>query len=158
MDERGFGRLKFNTLKPRQNGRHFADDTFKHILLSENIWVSIKIPLKFVPKGPINNFYVIIAVFKTNALSHLPNYRLPSFLKNICIMRSRWGVNTILVCISYIDAWNPRTSSSGDCRQQLRYFLAHCTRQGSRSRGGVLTHRGRVKHTCAGEFRYRWFR
>ena len=43
--------LKFNTLRPRQNGRRFADDTFKPIFLNENIIISIKISLKFVPKG-----------------------------------------------------------------------------------------------------------
>ena len=45
----------FNTLRPRQNGRHFADDIFKWILLNENVWFPIKISLKFVPKGLINN-------------------------------------------------------------------------------------------------------
>ena len=44
-----------NTLRPRQNGRRFADDTFKCIFLNENARISIEISLKFVPKGPINN-------------------------------------------------------------------------------------------------------
>ena len=43
------------TLRPRQNGRHFADDIFKCIFVNENEWISIKISLKFVLKGPINN-------------------------------------------------------------------------------------------------------
>ena len=42
------------TLRPRHNGRHFADDIFKCIFLNENVWIPIKISLKFVPKGPIN--------------------------------------------------------------------------------------------------------
>ena len=33
----------FNTLRPRQNGRRFADDTFKCIFLNENVRISIKI-------------------------------------------------------------------------------------------------------------------
>ena len=45
----------FNTLRPRQNGRQFPDDTFKRIFLNENVRISIKISLIFVPKGPINN-------------------------------------------------------------------------------------------------------
>ena len=45
----------FNTLRPGQNGRHFADDIFKRIFLNKNVRISIKISLKFVPKGPINN-------------------------------------------------------------------------------------------------------
>ena len=42
-----------NTLRPRQNGRYFADDIFKCIFLKENVWILIKMSLKFVPKGPI---------------------------------------------------------------------------------------------------------
>ena len=37
----------FNTLRPRPNGRRFTDDT-------------IKISLKFVPKGPINNIPALV--------------------------------------------------------------------------------------------------
>ena len=42
-------RLIINTLRPRQHGRHFADDTFKRIFLNENVIISTKISLKFVP-------------------------------------------------------------------------------------------------------------
>ena len=38
-----------NTLRPKQNGRHFADGIFKCIFLNENAWISLKISLKFVP-------------------------------------------------------------------------------------------------------------
>ena len=48
-----------NTLRPRQDGRHFADDIFKCIFLNENFLIVIKISLKFVPKGPINNIPTI---------------------------------------------------------------------------------------------------
>ena len=33
----------------RQNGRHFADDILICIFFNENVWISIKISLKFVP-------------------------------------------------------------------------------------------------------------
>ena len=52
----------FNSLRPRQNGRHFADDIFIYIFLNENIWISIKISLKFVPKGPINNIPALVQI------------------------------------------------------------------------------------------------
>ena len=45
----------FNTLRPRQNGRRFADDIFTCIFLNENVWILLKISLKFVPKIQINN-------------------------------------------------------------------------------------------------------
>ena len=44
-----------NTLKTRRNRHYFADDIFTYISLNENVWISLKIWLKFVPKGPINN-------------------------------------------------------------------------------------------------------
>ena len=47
--------LEINTLRPRRNEQHFADDIFKRIFFNENVWISIKISLEFVPKGPINN-------------------------------------------------------------------------------------------------------
>ena len=48
------------TLKQKHNGRHFPDDTFKWIFLNENVWISIKISLKFVPRGPINNIPTLV--------------------------------------------------------------------------------------------------
>ena len=52
----------FNTLRPRQNRRHFADDVFKCNFLNENVWIPIKISLKFVPKGPINNIPALVQI------------------------------------------------------------------------------------------------
>ena len=52
--------FSLNALRPRQNGQHFADDTFKRIFLNENIRILIKISLKFVPKGPINNILALV--------------------------------------------------------------------------------------------------
>ena len=51
---------EYITLRPRQNGRLFPDDNFKRIFVNENVWVSIKISLKFVPKGPINNIPALV--------------------------------------------------------------------------------------------------
>ena len=51
-----------NTLRPRQNGRHFPDDIFKWIFLNENVWISTNISLKFVPRGPINKIPTLVQV------------------------------------------------------------------------------------------------
>ena len=51
-----------NTLRLRQNRRHFADDIFKCILLNENVWIPNKISLKFVPKGRINNIPSLVQI------------------------------------------------------------------------------------------------
>ena len=47
-----------NTLRPRQNGFHFPDDILKYIFLNEKLCISIKISLKFDPKGSINNIRI----------------------------------------------------------------------------------------------------
>ena len=52
----------YNTLKPTQNGRVFADDMVICIFLNENIWISIKISLKFIPKGPINHIIPLVQI------------------------------------------------------------------------------------------------
>ena len=40
----------------------FSDNIFKWIFLNENIWISIKISLKFVPKGLINNIPALVQI------------------------------------------------------------------------------------------------
>ena len=51
----------FNTLRPRQNGRHFVD-TFKLIFVNENVRISIKILMKFVPKAPISTIQALVQI------------------------------------------------------------------------------------------------
>ena len=48
------GDIVLNTLRPRQNGRHFADDIFKGISLNENLGMLHKISLKYVSYGLID--------------------------------------------------------------------------------------------------------
>ena len=82
----------FNTLRPRQNGRHFADDTFKRIFLNENARISIKISLKFVPQGPINNIPTLVQIMAWRRPGYKPlsgpmMVRLPT---RICVTRPQW--------------------------------------------------------------------
>ena len=84
--------LLFNTLRPRENDRHFADDAFKRIFMNENIWISIKISLKFVPKGPINNIQalVLIMAWRRTGDKPLSEPMLVSLLTHICVTRPQW--------------------------------------------------------------------
>ena len=81
-----------NTLRPRQNGRHFTDDTFKRILMNENIEISIKISLKFVPKGSINNIQALVQkmAWRRTGDKPLSEPMLVSLLMHICITRPQW--------------------------------------------------------------------
>ena len=55
-------RGNFNTLRPRRGWRHFADDSFRYIFLNENIWILIKLSLKSIAKGPINNIPALVQI------------------------------------------------------------------------------------------------
>ena len=88
--------LVLNTLRPRQNGRHFPDDIFKWISLNENVWISIKISLKFVPRGPISNIPSLVQIMAwcrpgDKPLSEAMMVSLPT---HICVARPQW-VNEI---------------------------------------------------------------
>ena len=82
----------FNTLRPRQNGRHFADDIFKCIFLNENVRILIKISLKVVPKGPINNIpsLVQIMAWRRPGDKPLAEPMMVSLLTHICVARPQW--------------------------------------------------------------------
>ena len=78
-----------NTLRPRQNGWDFADDIFKRIFFNGNVWVSIKMSHKFVPKGPINNIPALVQIMAwcrpgDKPLSEPRMVRLPTL---ICVTR-----------------------------------------------------------------------
>ena len=53
---------KFNSSPSGQNGHHFADDIFSCIFGIENFHIWIKISLKFVPKGQINNNTALVQI------------------------------------------------------------------------------------------------
>ena len=69
--------------------RHFTDDIFKCIFLNENVWIPIKISLRFVPRGPINNIPTLVQVMAwrrpgDKPLSEPMVVRLPT---HICVTR-----------------------------------------------------------------------
>ena len=82
----------FNTLGPRQNGRHFADDIFKCIFVNENVWIPMKISLKFVPKGSINNNPALfqIMAWRRPGNKLLSEPMMVSSLTHICVTRLQW--------------------------------------------------------------------
>ena len=81
-----------NTLKPRQNGRQFPDDIFKWITLNENVWISIEISLKFVPKGLINKIpiFVQMMAWRRPGDKPLSGPMMDCLLTHICITRPQW--------------------------------------------------------------------
>ena len=81
-----------NSLRPRQNRRHFADDIFKRVFLNENILISIDISLKFVRKDPIDHIPALVQIMAwrrsgDKPLSEPMMVRLPT---HICVTRPQW--------------------------------------------------------------------
>ena len=81
-----------NTLRPRQNGRHFADDIFKCIFLNENIRITLKISLKFVPEVRINNIPALVQImaWRRPGDKLLSEPMMVSLLTHICVTRPQW--------------------------------------------------------------------
>ena len=81
-----------NTLRRRQNGRHFPDDIFKCIFLNENVWISIKISLRFVPKGPIDNIPALVQIMAWRRPGNKPlsEPMMVRLLTHICVTRPQW--------------------------------------------------------------------
>ena len=96
-----------NTLRPRQNGRHFADDSFKRIFLNENIVIAMKISLKFVPKRLINNIPALVQIMDwrrpgDKTLSEPMMVRLPT---HICVTWPQRIKRSILLLIMLNVDW-----------------------------------------------------
>ena len=84
--------VAFNTLRPRQNGRYFADDIFKCIILNKNAWIALKISLKFVPSVRIKNISALvqIMVWRRPGDKPLSEPMMVSLLTHICVTRPQW--------------------------------------------------------------------
>ena len=57
-----------NTLRKKKNGRHFADDILKCILLNENAWISIEIG----SKGTINYIRALVQMMAWRRPGEMP--------------------------------------------------------------------------------------
>ena len=99
---------RINTLWPRQNGRHFAQDIFKCIFLSENVWIPINISLKFVPKGQINDAPSLVQIMAWRRPGDKPLSEpvMVSLPTHICVTRLQW-VNIWLFTelLQHISLW-----------------------------------------------------
>ena len=108
-----WSRYRFNTLRPRQNGRHFADDIFKRIFWNENIWISIDISLNFIDKGQINNIPALVQImaWRRPGDKSLSEPMMVNMLTHICVTRPQWVKSfemtvfmslKVSVCLSYV--------------------------------------------------------
>ena len=96
-----------NILRPRQDGRYFADHLFKYVLLNENVWISNKLSLKFVPKDSIKNIPALdqiigaVMAWRRPGDKPLSEPMMVWLPPHICIIRPQW-VNVTTLVDAYI--------------------------------------------------------
>ena len=82
----------FNTLRPRQNGHLFPDNIFKWMFLNENIWISLRISLKFVPRVRIDNIPALVQIMTWRRAGDKPlsEPMMVCLLMHICVTQPQW--------------------------------------------------------------------
>ena len=103
-----------NTLRPRQNGRHFADVTIKCIFFNENVYILIKISPKLVPHGSINNTPALVQIMAWRRPGDKPlsEPMMVSLSTHIRVTRPQWvkfrdlkWVNSFFITLDVYDSF-----------------------------------------------------
>ena len=84
--------LLVNTLRPRQDRRHLADDIFTCIFFNENCCILIKFSLKYVRNGPIDNNSALIQIMACRLSGDKPlsEPMMISLTTHIYVTRPQW--------------------------------------------------------------------
>ena len=117
----------------------FFRTTFSNAFsLNENVWISIKISLKFVPKGPISNIPALVHIMAWRRPSDKPLFEpmMISLPTHIYVTRLQW-VKTIL------NNWIWRINLPGD----KQHFLS-----------GLWMYRAPMTHICVSKLSHSWLR
>ena len=109
----------------------FPDDIFKWIFLNENVWILIKISLKFVPGGTINHIPALLQMRAWNRLGdkQLSDLMMVSLLTHICVTQPQW-VKHVFIFKTYISvSSNPYlqyiSNIIGNDMTPYRHILMH---------------------------------
>ena len=112
-----------NSSSPGQNGLLFADNILRCIFLNENIWILIKISLKLLAKGPINNNPALVMAWRRIGDKPLSEPMMVNPLTHICVTRpqsvnGKTIISFLLLHITYLTSypgyfWEPHWFSMG---------------------------------------------
>ena len=113
------------TLRLTQHGRHFADDTFKRIFSTGNVRISIKISLKFVSQGPINNIPALVEIMAwcQTGDKPLPEPMFVNLLIHICIPRPQWVNSMYFLMGAWVSRWLQSTDRGGQVLQAISSIM-----------------------------------
>ena len=134
-------------IEAETNCSHFADNIFTCIFLNENVWVLLKISLKFVPKVQINNISALVQIMAWRWPSTKPESEpmMVNTMTHICVTRPQWIKHQIyiinissfclgdillpwlieevnLVYLSYIIQWVCLTSQPSSCVKNMEFI------------------------------------
>ena len=90
-----------NTLRPTRNRQQFNYSILIRIFFNESVWISIKISLKFVRKGPTNNIAALVQIIAWRR----PGDKLlfEPVMVSLSTHRPQWIYNAYLQTVAY---WN----------------------------------------------------
>ena len=85
-------RIFLNTLRPGQDGRHFADGIFTSIFINENCCILIKFSLKYVRKDPMDNNPALVQImaWRRSGDKPLSEPIMVDLSTHICVTRPQW--------------------------------------------------------------------
>ena len=120
-----FWETTLNSLRPRQNDRHFADNTFRRIFLNENLWTLLKNSLKIVPKVGINNIPALTQIMAWRRRGHKPlsEPMMVSLPRRICVTWPQW---VKWIPQNPIDDESTLVLVMSWCHQTTSYYLNQC--------------------------------
>ena len=110
-----------------QNCGKFADDIFKFIFFDENVWISLKISLKCVPRVQINNIAALVQIIAWHRPDDKPlsEPMMFSSLMHIYIIRPQW-VKPILNLFTKNDTWISGHEDTCPGYQSIHFELIRC--------------------------------
>ena len=119
--------FRINTLRPRQNGRHLADDVFQCTFLYENVWISLKVSLKFVPEVPINNIPALVQIMAwcRSGDKPLSESMMVSLMTHTCVTRPQW-VKSLALTVAILRLPN---ASEANLNTQIHWILLNKRRR-----------------------------
>ena len=101
LPQHEFQRDILNSSPPGQNGRLFAENIFRCIFMNEKFYILIKISLKFVPKGPIDNNPALVQIMAWRRIGDKPLSEQILTRFTDAYTRGRW-VNCNSHLVSYL--------------------------------------------------------
>ena len=91
--------------------KNFPDDIFKGIFFNEIVRILIKISLKFVPQGPINNIPALFQIMTCRRPGDKPlsESMMVNLLTHKCVTRPQWvdidGIGVVKMIYEYNVMW-----------------------------------------------------